>query len=154
MFSRVTLVAASELLEMHTQAAFNQMAIRLELEQVIPANTAMNVQRKRAELVGIVVRKPDTSLDTLEGRMTLGEAVVREAVAIARQGDKYEPQAQLIRALAQDDFSLTWSAIGKAELRPTLPVELGAEINDEVYRLLEANGFSTLGGRLEHFSSL
>ena len=83
MFSRVTLVAAAELLEIHSQATFNQMMVRLELEQEIPMNTAMSVGKKCAELARIVVSQPDTPLDTPEGRMTLGEATVREAMAIA-----------------------------------------------------------------------
>ena len=34
-------------------------------------------------------------------------------------------------------------------LRPSLPVELGAETGDEVHHLLEVRGFTTLLGHLD-----
>ena len=66
-FSRVTLVAAAEVLESHSQATFNQMVVRLELENDIPANFSMSVAKKCAELARIVVRRADKPLETLEG---------------------------------------------------------------------------------------
>ena len=149
MFSRVTLVAAAELLEIHSQATFNQMVVRLELEQAISMGTATSVGKKCAELARIVASRPDTPLDTLDGQMTLGEAVVREAASVAHQGYEYKPQEQFIRALARDGFSLTWDEGGKAELRPALPVQLGAETDDEVHRLLKENDFTTPCGHLD-----
>ena len=100
MFSRLTLVYATEFLEYHSQAAFNQMVVRLELEQEIPANTGVSVQKKCATLARIVTGHPDTPLDTLEGCASLGEAVVREAVAIVRPESRWEPQARFVQALA------------------------------------------------------
>ena len=148
-FSRVTLVSATEFLERHTQAAFNQMVVRLELEQEIPANTGMSVQKKCTELAKIVTRHPKTPLETLDGRTSLGEAVVREAVAIVMQGSRWEPQARFEQALAQDGYSLTWNADRGAVLRPALPIELGAETDDEVHQLLAAHGFATSCGHLD-----
>lgn len=148
-FSRVTLVAATEVLEGHSQAAFNQMVVRLELEQEIPASTAMSVQKKCAVLARIVVRRSETPLETLEGCTSLGEAVVREAVAIARQESRWKPQIRFALALAQDGYSLTWTGDGGAVLRPALPVELRAETDDEVHQLLEAHGFATCCGHLD-----
>ena len=132
-FSRVTLVYATELLAGHSQAAFNQMVVRLELEQEIPADTGISVQKKCAELAGIVTRRPETPLETLEGPTSLGEAVVREAGAIAWQESLWPPQARFVQALAKDGYSLTWNADGGAVLRPALPIELGAETDDEVH---------------------
>ena len=109
MFSRLTLVYATEFLEQHTQAGFNQMTMRLELEQEIPANTGVSVQKKCATLARLVTSRPDTELDTLEGRTCLGEAVVREAVAIVRQESGWRPQARFVQALARDGYSLTWN---------------------------------------------
>ena len=148
-FSRLTLVAASEFLEGHSQAAFNQMVVRLELEEEIPTDTKMSVQKKCAELARLVTRRSETPLETMEGRTSLGEAVVREAVAIARQESRWEPQARFERALARDGYSLTWTAEGGAVLRPTLPVEMEAKTDDEVHHLLTAHGFATTRGHLD-----
>ena len=148
-FSRVTLVAASEFLECHSQARFNQMVVRLELEQEIPTDINMSVQKKCAELAKIVTRCPEIPLETFEGRIPLGEAVVREAVAIARRESRWEPQARFERALARDGYSLTWTAEGGAVLRPALPVELEAKTDDEVHHLLTAHGFATARGHLD-----
>ena len=150
MFSRLTRVYATECLEYHSQAAFNQMVVRLELEQEISANTGVSVQKKCATLARIVTSRPDTPLDTLEGRTSLGEAVIREAVAIVRQESRWQPQAKFMQALARDGYSLTWNAgAEEAVLTPALPVELGAETDDEVHQLLAAHGFQTSCGHLD-----
>ena len=125
MFSRVTLLAATELLVGHFQAGFDQMVVRLELEQEIPADTGISVQKKCAHLARIVVDRSEEQLETVDGRMSLGEAVVREAVAIARQEVSWPSQERFTRALAHDGYSLTWNLDGRGELRRALPVELG-----------------------------
>ena len=149
MFSRVTLVAATELLVDHSQAGFDQMVVRLELEQEIPADTRMSVQKKCAELARIVVNCSEAQLESVEGRMSLGEAVVREAVAIARQEVSWPSQERFTRALAHDGYSLTWNLDGRGELRPTLPMELGVKMDDEVHQLLAVHGFATARGHLD-----
>ena len=45
------------LLEGHSQAAFNQIVVRLELEQEIPVDTGMSVQKKCAALARIVTSR-------------------------------------------------------------------------------------------------
>ena len=148
-FGRVTLVAASEFLERHSQASFNQMVIRLELEQEIPADTKISVQEKCALLARIVTRRSETTLETLEGRTSLGEAVVHEAVAIAEEESPWEPQVRFERALARDGYTLTWDSEGSPLLRPALPVELGPKTNDEVRHLLAESGFTIALGHLD-----
>ena len=66
-FGRITLVHAAEFLEGHSQAAFNQMVIRLELEQEIPAGTGMSVQKKCVVLARIVTLYPETPLRDVGG---------------------------------------------------------------------------------------
>ena len=149
MFSRVTLVAASELLEGHSQATFNQMVVRLELENDIPADTKISIPKKCAQLAKIVAHRSDMLVDTLEGHIPLGDAVVREAVAIARQEYSWQPQERFLQALAKDGYSLTWNSDGGAELRPAFPIELGSETDDEVHQLLTAYGFQTACGHLD-----
>ncbi len=149
MFSRITLVAAAEALESHSQAEFNQMVVRLELEDHIPDDYSMSVPKKCAALARIVVRRSGERLETLEGETSLGEAVVREAVAVASKGSRWPPLKKLERALERDGFSLTWDRDDTAVLRPSLPVELGPEIDDEVHHLLAARGLTTLRGHLD-----
>jgi len=76
-FTRPTLVAAVELLEQHSQARFNQMVLRLGLEDEISSGTSLSVANKCVFLGRIVVQRAEAVLDTLEGSMTLGEAVMR-----------------------------------------------------------------------------
>jgi len=149
LFSKVTLIAAGEFLEGHTQAAFDQMVVRLDLEDKIQAGKGISVQGKCAILAQIVKSCSEAQLDTSEGRMSLGEAVVREAVKIAKQGRSWPSQVNFTQALARDGYSLTWKADGNGELRPALPVELGAEIDDEVHQLLAAQEFATAAGHLD-----
>jgi hypothetical protein len=56
-FSRPTLIAAVELLEGHSQARFNQMVLRLGLEDEIGSGTAVSVA-KTCDILGRVVLIP------------------------------------------------------------------------------------------------
>lgn len=78
-FTRPTLVAAVELLEQHSQARFNQMVLRLGLEDEVPSSTGISVANKCALLGRIVVQRAENVVETLGGTMTLGEAVIRQA---------------------------------------------------------------------------
>ena len=143
MFSRVTLVAATEVLGAHSHASFNQMVVRLELEDRISDSTTTSIRKKCAALARIVVQRRQVPVETLEGETSLGEAVVREAVAVMWEDLRREPEERFERSLARDGYSLAWDKTGKAGLRPTLPVELGAETDDEVHHLLEKHSFRT-----------
>ena len=111
-FNRRTLVAAAESLERRTQAGFNQMVVRLELEDQIPEDTGMSVQKKCARLARIVARDGERTVETLEGVTTLGEAVVEEALAVAEEGSPWRPQAVLEQALAREGYALRWEEHG------------------------------------------
>ncbi|CAK7255998.1 MULTISPECIES: hypothetical protein [unclassified Shinella] len=89
-FTRPTLSAAVELLEQHSQSRFNQVVLRLGLEDEISSDTGISVAKKCDLLGRIVVQRADAVLDTLDGRMTLGEAVVRQATMLA-QPDAIHP---------------------------------------------------------------
>lgn len=101
-FTRPTLIAAVELLEQHSQARFNQVVLRLGLEDEISSNTGISVAKKCDLLGRIVVQRAETVLDTLEGRMTLGEAVVRQAAQLAQQDSVNALQTAFARGLARD----------------------------------------------------
>lgn len=151
-------MAAAESLERHTQAGFNQMVVRLELEDQIPEDTSMSVQKKCARLARLVAQDSEQIVETLEGRTTLGEAVVDEAVAVAEEGSPWRPQTVLEQALAREGYALRWeepagfgwTANSRASIIPALPPELGTEGGeDEVRGLLGVKGFSVSSGHLD-----
>ena len=158
-FGRTTLVAAAELLERRTQAGFNQMVIRLELETEIPEVTTMSVQKKCARLARILANEAGREIDALDGRKTLGEAVVLEAVAVAEEGSLWQPQAIFEQSLAQDGYALRWTKredffqsqhSGGATLVAALPPELATvDTDDEVRGLLAASNFHLSQSHLE-----
>lgn len=144
-------MAAVELLEFLTQAQFNQMVVRLELEDTVSAGTALSVAAKCALLGRIVVQQAENVVQTLDGAATLGEAVVREAVKILdidRIDAKHEA---LRRGLARDGFVVTRSLRdGISTLRAALPNDVQlADADDEVHKLLKDHKFMVPLGHLD-----
>jgi len=150
-FTRPTLIAAVELLEQHSQARFNQVVLRLGLEDEIPSNTGVSVAKKCDLLGRIVVQRADAILETLDGRMTLGEAVVRQAALLAQPDAAHSLQTAFARGLARDAFVLVWDDDGRnASIRAALPGEIQLpETDDEVHRLLKSFTFTTPLGHLD-----
>lgn len=150
-FTRPTLIAAVEVLEGHTQARFNQLVLRLGLEQDIASDTSVSVAKKCDLLGRIVAERYGMPIATADGNMTLGEAVVREGVKLMRDNP---PDAQVVfgRALARDGYvvilpeehgRLPW-------LRSALPEEVQLpQTDDEVHQLLKHFGFATPLGHLD-----
>jgi len=150
-FSRPTLIAAVELLEGHSQARFNQMVLRLGLEDEIGSGTAVSVAKKCDILGRIVVQRPDQVLDTLDGTMTLGEAAVREAVQLLRAEPSLTRELALGRGLARDGYVVSFDEYGRdPKLRAALPDEVQLpETDDEVHQLLKSFQFMTPLGHLD-----
>ena len=158
-FARTTLVAAAELLERHSQAAFNQMVVRLELEAEIPEGTSMSVAKKCGRLARIVARDAGRKVESREGPTSLGEAVVLEALAVAEERSQWKAQTVLEQLLAREGYALRWVdqkgfpgpwGGRSATLVTALPPELAEEdTDDEVRGLLRARGFGTSRGHLE-----
>ena len=111
-FTRPTLIAAVEFLEQHSQARFNQVVLRLGLEDDISSSTALSVAKKCDLLGRIVVQRAGSVLDTLDGTMTLGEAVIRQALQLAQQHTDQPLQIAFRRGLARDGYVLTWDDYG------------------------------------------
>lgn len=105
-FTRPTLIAAVELLEQHSQARFNQVVLRLGLEDEIPSSTGISVAKKCDMLGRIVIQRAEMVIDTLEGSMTLGEAVVRQAALLAQPDATRPLQMAFARGLARVDTLL------------------------------------------------
>lgn len=150
-FTRPTLIAAVELLEQHSQARFNQVVLRLGLEDEISSNTGISVAKKCDLLGRIVVQRAETVLDTLEGSMTLGEAVVRQAAQLSQQDSVHALQTAFARGLARDGYVLTWADYGRdASIRAALPAEIQLpQTDDEVHQLLKSSSFATPLGHLD-----
>jgi len=150
-FTRPTLIAAVELLEGHSQARFNQMVLRLGLEDKIGSGTAVSVAKKCDMLGRIVVRNSDQLLDTLEGSMPLEEAVVREAVQLLSAEPSLPGEIALSRGLARDGYVVGFDDYGRnPKLRTALPGEIRLpETDDEVHQLLKSYQFVTPLGHLD-----
>lgn len=150
-FSRPTLIAAVELLEGHSQARFNQMVLRLGLENEIGSGTTDSVAKKCAILGRIVVQRSDQVLNTLDGTTTLGEAVVREAVQLLRAEPIHRRELALARGLARDGYVVSFGDYGRdPTLRAALPDEVQLpETDDEVHQLLKFFQFTTPLGHLD-----
>jgi len=150
-FTRPTLIAAVELLEGHSQARFNQMVLRLGLEDEISSGTAVSVAKKCDMLGRIVVQRFDQILDTLDGSVTLGEAVVREAVQLLSAEPSLPREIALGRGLARDSYVVGFDEYGhNPKLRAALPGEIQLpETDDEVHQLLKSFQFMTPLGHLD-----
>lgn len=151
-FTRPTIVAAVEFLgEMLTQAKFDQLAVRLGLDDEIPQGPAKSVTAKSALLARIVNQRATQIVSTLDGPVTLAEAAVREAVgATVHQYAKTE-QERFLRGLALDGYVVTWDDDTRAALlRAALPGEVDLPAaDDEVHQLLKQLGFVVPLGHLD-----
>jgi len=150
-FTRPTLVAATEMLEGHTQASFDQMTLRLGLENEVSAGAGISVAKKCGQLGRLVVQREAAVIDTLQGRMTLGEAVVREAVLLVSPSFEAPVQTAFLRGLARDGFVVEFDDRRKnPTLRAALPEEVDLPAtDDEVHELLKIYQFVTPKGHLE-----
>ena len=150
-FSRPTLIAAVEMLEGHSQARFNQMVLRLGLEEEIGSGTAVSIAKKCDILGRIVVQRPDQIIETLEGAMTLSEAVVREAVELLSAEPRFPREMTLGRGLARDGYVVSFDDHGRdPKLRAALPSEVQLPAtDDEVHQLLKSFQFKTPLGHLD-----
>ncbi len=147
-FSRPTILAAVDLLKAHfSQAQFDQLALRLGLENEVVAETT---PKKAVQLSKAVVQGGARVVATLDGSMTLPEAVIREAVRVTSAAGSSIEQGPFIRGLALDGFVVEWSR-GTPSLRTALPadaIDLPAA-DDELHTLLREFGFTVPLGHLD-----
>jgi hypothetical protein len=150
-FTRPTLLAAVELLELHSQARFNQAVLRLGLEDEVPQGTDLSVGKKCAILGRAILQRSDNILDTLDGSMTLAEGVVREAAQLAYPKCTHAACEAFLRGLARDGFVLVpGDQSGGASIRAALPSEIQLpQTDDEVHHLLKHFRCNTPLGHLD-----
>jgi hypothetical protein len=144
-------MAAGEMLERHTQASFDQMILRLGLENEISASTGLSVAKKCGLVGRIIVQRTAQVIQTVEGSMTLGEAVVREAVQLLNLQFENPIQTAFLRGLARDGYVVELDERRKnPKLRAALPDEIDLPASDnEVYELLRLYQFVVPKGHLD-----
>lgn len=153
-FTRPAIAAAVALLDKRlSHAQFDHLALRLALEQQLPSESATSVSKKAAQLGRLVFADSSRTVQTVDGTVTLAEAVVREAVAVMIPSDSPGlEQEKFVRALALDGFVIEWSDESRRPplLRATLPsdVDLPAT-DDEVHQLLKHFSFDLALGHLD-----
>jgi hypothetical protein len=151
-FTRPTIVAAVEFLgAMSTQAKFDQLVVRFGLDNEIDLGPSKSVTAKSALLGRAVTQRATLVIDTVEGEMTLAEAVVRAAVDAAVSGYATPEQATFFRGLALDGYVVSWDESAHFPLlRAALPdaIDLPAA-DDEVHQLLKHFGFQVPLGHLD-----
>ncbi|MGC2966077.1 hypothetical protein [Paraburkholderia aspalathi] len=155
-FTRPSIAAAVALLDVSlSQAKFDQMVFRLGLEASIPFDTSLSVSKKAALLAREVAKAYEQLVPTADGLVTLAEAVVREAVAVAMNPSAHpEEKERFARALALDGFVFQWTEGPEMRATPLLRAALPDEVDlpasdDEVHQLLRNFGFSVSNGHLD-----
>ncbi len=151
-FTRPTVVAAIELLAVNlSQARFDQLLVRMELDREIPLGPGKSVTAKSALLASAVTQRSTQVINTLDGPVTLAEAAVRMAVQTTLQDHQQAEQMRLLRGLALDGYFVSWNE-GSREplLRAALPSEIDLPAcDDEVHQLLRHFGFAVPLGHLD-----
>lgn len=151
-FTRPTIVAAVEFLaEMLSQAKFDQLIVRLGLDDEIPQGPVKSVTAKSAALARIINQRATQIVSTLDGPVTLAEAAVREAVGVTVQQYAKTEQERFLRGLALDGYVVSWDESARTPLlRAALPGEVDLPAaDDEVHQLLKQFGFTVPLGHLD-----
>lgn len=158
-FTRPTLLAAVELLDRHTQAGFDQMVLRLGLENDVSAGSGISVAKKVGQLGRIIVQRSADVIQTVEGSLTLGEAVIRETLPLLNMHFENSTQTGFLRGLARDGyvvefdkgFNDNFEAVGvNPKLRAALPAEIDLPASDnELHEILRQYQFHVPKGHLD-----
>jgi len=150
-FTRPTLLAAVELVERHTQAGFEQMTLRLGLENEVSEGAGISVGKKVGQLGRVLVQRTADVIQTVEGTMTLGDAVVREALGLVNLRFEDKKQTAFLRGLARDGYAVEVDDNGKdLRQRAALPEEIDLPASDdEVHELLKLYQMQTSKGHLD-----
>lgn len=148
-FTRPTIIAAVEFLgEQLTQAKFDQLVLRLALENELALGSGLSLTARSARLGEAIIRQAGRGVQTAEGAMTLGEAAVREAVSETIQQAPNIKQQRLIRSLSLDGFTVSWDS-QTPRLQSTLPSVVSIPNDDnEVHMLLDRHQFKVSKGHL------
>lgn len=136
---------------MSSQAKFDQVIVRLGLNNEIQLASPKSVTAKSALLAQAVTQRAIQVIDTVNGQMTLAEAVVRTAVEASVPEYAKPEQAPFLRGLALDGYVVSWDQYSRAPLlRAALPEEVNLpEADDEVHQILKHFSFTVPMGHLD-----
>jgi len=136
---------------MLSQAKFDQLVVRLGLDDEIPLGPEKSVTAKSALLARIVNQSATQVISTLDGPVTLAEAAVREAVGVTVPQHAKAEQERFLRGLALDGYVVSWEEDTRTPLlRKALPNEVYLPTaDDEVHQLLKQFGFNVSLGHLD-----
>lgn len=151
-FTRPTIIAAIEFLgAVSSQAKFDQVIVRLGLNDEIQLASPKSVTAKSALLAQSVTQRATHVIDTVNGQMTLAEAVVRTAVEKSVPEYATPEQAAFLRGLALDGYVVSWGEDSRVPLlRAALPEEVDLPAtDDEVRQLLKHFNFAIPMGHLD-----
>lgn len=151
-FTRPTIIAAIEFLGAAlSQAKFDQVIVRLGLNNEIPLASAKSVTAKSALLAQAVTQRATHVIDTVNGQMALAEAVVRTAVEASMPEYGKPEQGAFLRGLALDGYVVSWDEDSRAPLlRAALPDEVDLPAaDDEVHQILKHFNFAVSMGHLD-----
>lgn len=151
-FTRPTIIAAIEFLgAASSQAKFDQVIVRLGLNNEIQLALPKSVAAKSALLAQEVTQRATHIIDTVNGQMTLAEATVRTAVEASMPEYGKHEQAVFLRGLALDGYVVSWDENSRAPLlRAALPDEVDLPAaDDEVHQLLKHFNFAVPMGHLD-----
>ena len=148
-FTRPTILAAIELLAGKlTQASFDQMILRVELEREVLQGKDVSVKSKSNRMASLVLQNGFHMVQTVDGQMTMTEAVIREAVKLLPATNETERES-FLRGLARDGYVVE-ELSGLPFLRAALPDEIDLPVaDDEVHVLLKHFTFLTSLGHLD-----
>lgn len=145
-FTRPTIVSAIEFLgKKLSHSKLDQLLLRLELENEKPSDNELNLEARSAALARCVINRATDVIDTVEGRATLAEAVVREAVNVTTSQEAIVEQQRFLRGLARDGYVVSWNPeTRETVLRAALPPEANLPgADDEVHQLLRQFDFDS-----------
>lgn len=127
------------------------MVLRLGLEDEVFMGAGLSVAKKCGQVGRLVVQRIAQVIHTIEGSMTLGEAVVREALQLLHPTLGTPTQTALLRGLARDGFVVEFDECGKnPKLRAARPEEVDLPASDnEVHELLKRYQFQVPKGHLD-----
>lgn len=151
-FTRPTIIAAIEFLGAAlSQAKFDQIIVRLGLNDEIQLASPKSVTAKSALLAQAVTQQARHVIDTVNGKMTLAEAAVRTAVEKSVSGYAIPEQVAFLRGLALDGYVVSWDEDSRVPLlRAALPEEVNLPAtDDEVHQIMKHFNFAAPMGHLD-----
>jgi hypothetical protein len=147
-FSRSTIIAAAHILaSTRTHAGLDMLMLKLGVEDHVSSDGSKEI--RVTALVRFAVKYPDTIVETIDGQITIGSAIVQEVIPMwerAQWSNWKTTWDQLLRGLDRDGFIVT----NEGTLRRGLPQSVNLpEADDEIRSLLRQFSFLVPLGHID-----